>query len=54
MTTPYIPRRRELQFPRLEPRDRPDTADLAEQRRRANPRAGRRTPRPATTDKKEI
>jgi len=45
MTTPYSPRRRELTWPKLDPRDRPDPADLAEQRRRANPtRGGRRTP----------
>jgi len=42
MTTPYTPRRRELQFPRLDPRDRPDAADLAEQRRAADPHRNRR------------
>jgi len=53
MTTPPPPRRRELTWPRLDPADRPDPAELAEQRRRANPRAGRRTPRPATTEKEQ-
>ena len=31
MTTPYTPRRRELQYPRLDPADRPDPAVIAEQ-----------------------
>jgi len=53
MTTPYTPRRRELQFPRLDPRDRPDAAELAEQRRAASPHRPRRAPRPAATEKEQ-
>lgn len=53
MTPPHTPRRRELQFPRLDPRDRPDPDDLAEQRRAADPRRPRRAPRPATPTTEE-
>ncbi len=53
MTTPYTPRRRELQFPRLDPRERPDLAELAEQRRLANPhRSSRAKPRTVTNKEK--
>ncbi len=48
---PYVSRRRELTWPRLDPADRPDPADLAEQRRAANPHPPRRAPRPATPTK---
>jgi len=49
MTTPYTPRRRELQYPRLDPADRPDPDELAEQRRLANPhRSSRAKPRTTT------
>ena len=54
MTTPYTPRRRELTWPKLDPADRPDPADLAEQRRLANPHRPRRAPpRPAATEKEQ-
>jgi hypothetical protein len=43
--------RRPLDYPRLDPADRPDPADLAEQRRAASPHRPRRAPRPATTEK---
>jgi len=52
MTTPYTPRRRELQWPRLDPADRPDPADLAEQRRLANPHRSSRA-KPHTIPPKE-
>ncbi len=42
MTTPYSPRRRELTWPKLDPRDRPDAAEVAEARRAADPRRNRR------------
>ncbi len=45
MATPYTPRRRELQWPRLDPADRPDPDDLAAQRRAANPHRPRAKPR---------
>lgn len=47
MTTPYVPRRRPLTYPRLDPADRPEPAELAEQRRAANPHRPRAKPRPA-------
>ncbi len=49
-TTPYSPRRRELTWPKLDPADRPDAQELAEQRRLANPRrSSRAKPRTVTT-----
>jgi len=49
MPTPYIPRRRELDYPRLDARDRPAADELAEQRRAAGPhRSSRAKPRPTT------
>lgn len=54
MATPYTPRRRELTWPRLDPADRPNPDDLAEQRRAANPHRNRRAkPRPAATPTEE-
>jgi hypothetical protein len=51
MTTPYSPRRRELTWPKLDPRDRPAPDELAEARRAANPHRSSRAPRPAATKK---
>jgi len=45
----YVPRRRELTWPRLNPRDRPAAADIAEARRLANPHRPRAKPRTTTT-----
>jgi hypothetical protein len=51
MTDRSIPGvRRPLEYPRLDPADRPDPDELAEQRRAANPhRSSRAKPRTTTT-----
>jgi len=52
MTAREIPGvRRPIEYPRLDPRDRPDPQEVAEQRRLADPHRPRRAPRPATPTK---